>query len=476
MSYQEFLNQKSHLSGDFGFSPLWMPDKLFDFQKFLVEWACQKGRSAIFADCGLGKTFMQLAWAENVVKKTNKRVLILTPLAVAKQTCGEAEKLGVEVTRSRDGKFSSSQKIIITNYERLHYFNPHDFDGACCDESSIIKHWSGATQKKVTRFMAKKPYRLLCTATAAPNDWPELGTSSEALGELSFSDMRKRFFRQLDDKGQKKAFREQKDAEKKVSYYGKLSFRVSQSIGQWRLKNHAVNDFWKWVSSWARACQMPSDLGFSDEGFQLPPLIENDHIIHPDSPPDGFLFTLPAVGLQEEREERKRTLKQRVEFAASLVDHRDQAVVWCHYNAEGDALERAIPDAVQVAGKTPDEEKEEIYDAFLSGEQRVLITKPKIGAWGLNWQHCAHTVTFATHSYEQYYQSLRRFWRFGQKNPVRLDVIASEGEQRVLENMRRKSAQAQVMFAKMLKFMNQSQKITQKSKHQEEIEVPAWIQ
>jgi hypothetical protein len=453
-----------------------MPPQLFDFQQSLVTWAIRKGRAAIFADCGLGKSAMQLTWAENVARHTDKPVLILTPLAVSAQTIREGEKFGIECHRSSDG--SVPGRIVVTNYERLHLFNPADFAGVVCDESSILKSFQGSTRKEITRFMAKMPYRLLATATAAPNDYTELGNSSEALGELSYSDMLRRFFAQLDDKGQKREERLQQQAEAMVSananYYKKLAFRVSQTIGQWRLKHHAREHFWQWVASWARACRMPSDLGFSNDGFILPELTERDHVITA-PPPEGMLFSIPAFGLAEEREERKRTLHERCEFAAKLVDHDQPAVIWCHTNAEGDLLEQLIPDAAQIAGRTPDARKVELYEAFADGRQRVLVIKPKIGAWGLNWQHCAHVVTFASHSYEQHYQSVRRCWRFGQKRPVTVDVIATEGEARVLANMRSKSDRAALMFEQLVAQMNDATTINRINLYTNSTKVPQWL-
>jgi len=474
MTYQEFLQKKQQLEGNYGFDPVWMPSNLFDFQKSLVEWACRKGRAAIFADCGLGKTLMQLTWAENVARKTDGKVLILTPLAVAFQTVKEGGKFGIEVKHRREG-LQAGDRIVVTNYERLHYFKPDDFSGVVCDESSILKHYTGATQKQVTRFMAKTPFRLLCTATAAPNDYVELGTSSEALGELTNSEMLTRFFRYCDDKRQKKEMRDLELDERNGQYFGKLSYRVAQTIGQWRLKHHAVQSFWRWVASWARACRMPSDLGYSDNGFILPQLVERNHIIKPDTPPEGFLFCVPAFGLGEEREERKRTLKERCEFAVQLAKHEKPVVVWCHTNAEGDLLERLIPDSKQVAGRTPDDEKESIYNDFATGNLRALVIKPKIGAWGLNWQHCSHVVTFASHSYEQYYQSVRRCWRFGQKNPVTVDVIATEGEKRVMDNMTRKAQQADAMFTVLVKEMLQSQQVKLVNEYTRKEEIPSWL-
>lgn len=476
MNYSAFLERKRQLDGNHGFAPVWIPDWLFDFQKYLVEWATRTGRAAILADCGMGKGPMQLVWAQNVVQHTNKRVLIMTPLAVSHQTEREAERFGVDAKRSGDGK--PAAPITITNYEKLEHFDPDDYVGIVCDESSILKNFGGATRKLITRFGSKMPYRLLCTATAAPNDYIELGTSSEALGGLTYTDMLKRFFWQLDDKGQKRETTKQEQAEAIIrsdpSYYMKLAYRVAQTIGQWRLKHHAVIPFWRWVASWARACRNPADLGFDGKDFVLPPLVERDHII--EAPPaTGMLFVSPAFGMQEERAERRRTLDERCGFVADLVNHDRPAVVWCHMNDEGDRLEEVIPGALQVCGSMSDEQKVELYEAFQSKQLRVLVIKPKIGAWGLNWQHCNHVVTFASHSYEQYYQSVRRCWRFGQKQPVRLDVVATGGELRVLGNMRKKAEKANQMFDALVREMSQATRIERQNIYTNNLEVPSWL-
>jgi Helicase conserved C-terminal domain len=472
MDYDTFIDGKSQLGGNFGFKPTFVPDFLFDFQKDLLKWGIEKGKFAVFADCGLGKTAMQLVWCQNIVEKTNGNVLILTPLAVGSQTVREAAKFGIEVGRSHDGK--PNGKITVTNYEKLHLFNAADFVAVACDESSIIKHATGATQKAVTRFMLKLKYRSLWTATAAPNDFTELGTSSEALGNLNNSEMLTRFFKQMDAKTTDQYEKKINNLEKQANHFGKVSFRVSQAINGWRLKGHAHDHFWKWVCSWARACRKPSDVGFSDAGYDLPDLIEREHIVKPTTPPDGMLFTMPAFGLKEERDERRRTLKERCKLVADLVAHDKPAVVWCHMNSEGDYLEKIIPNSIQVSGALDDEEKELAYEKFLNQDNRVLILKPKIGAWGLNWQFCNHVVTFASHSYEQYYQSIRRCWRFGQKLPVTVDIIASEGEQRVRDNMSRKAAQADKMFAELVKQMNHAMTVERKKKNLI-VSAPSWI-
>ena len=476
-AYAEFLDRKAQLGGCSGFDPLWMPSFLFDFQRALVEWALLKGKAAIFADCGLGKTPMQLVWAQNVLEKTNKAVLILTPLAVGPQTVCEGEKFGIPTTRCRDGKHSGG--IVVTNYERLHYFDPNDFSGVVCDESSILKHFSGVIQSEVTRFMLKLPYRLLCTATAAPNDYIELGTSSEALGELGYTDMLSRFFRQTDNKPHRmqeiKEWRQERERQLDGNHFGKLSYRVHQSIGQWRLKGHAVLPFWRWVASWARAVRKPSDLGFDDGLFILPQKIEREHVVDPTTPPEGMLFTFPAFGLKEERDERRRTLNERCDLVAELVNHDRPAVVWCHLNIEGDRLERVIPGSVQVKGSMSDEAKEEAYAGFRSGSVRVLVTKPKIGAWGLNWQHCNHVVTFASHSYEQFYQSVRRCWRFGQERPVTVDIVSTTGEQYVRDNMARKAEACSEMFRELVACMTDAMRIDRSRDDREEVAIPSWV-
>lgn len=451
--YQAFLRSKMQLGGEHGFAPLWLPDWLFDFQQTLIDWSLRRGRAAIFADTGLGKTPMQLVWAENVVHKTGGRVLILTPLAVAAQTQREAKKFGIDARVSRDGALTSN--ILIANYDRLHYFRAEDFVGMVADESSILKNFDGATKAAVTEFMRRLPYRLLCTATAAPNDYIELGTSSEAIGELGFSDMLSRFFKKTE-----------KTWTRRDEYKGET----------WRFRGHAERDFWRWVCSWSRAVRKPSDIGGDDTPFILPSLTVDEHIIRASTPRDGCLFDLPAVGLREQREERRRTIGERCEKAASLVKDTSQpAVCWCHLNAEGDLLERLIPDAAQVAGRNSDEEKEATLESFARGDIRVLVTKPTIAGWGLNWQHCAHQTFFPSHSFEQWYQAVRRSWRFGQTKPVVVDVVASEGEADVMANLRRKQDAADVMFENLVQLMNDSMRVKVEPYRGGREEIPSWL-
>jgi hypothetical protein len=454
--YDAFLATKAQLDGDHGFDADYLPSSLFDFQRALVEWSVRKGRAAVLADCGLGKSLIEMVWAENVHAETGKPVMILTPLAVAGQFEREAEKFDLDVSRSHRGEIPAP--VIVTNYERLHLFDPDVFGGVVCDESSILKSFDGVRKTEITEFMRMIPYRLLGTATAAPNDYTELGTSSEALGYLGHMDMLSRFFTNRRGGTQ--------------NYHGK--YRIKQD--EWRFKGHAETAFWRWVSSWARSLRRPSDLGFSDDGFHLPELTVQEHVVTARKPPPGMLFDVPATNFFEEREERNRTIPERCEMVASLVSDTGQpAVIWCHLNAEGDLLESLIPDAKQVSGANSDDAKEETFAAFSSGDLRVLITKPKIGAWGLNWQHCNHVVYFPSHSYEQYYQAVRRCWRFGQERPVTVDIVETEGEARIQENLSQKAIQADRMFSELVSHMQDAMHVDRSFDFDTPMELPSWI-
>ena len=464
VEYSSFLDHKSQLGGMSGFDPLWMPTMLFDFQQYLVDWALRKGRAELMTDCGTGKTPMQLTWAQNVVEHTNKPVLVITPLAVGAQTIREGEKFGIQCTAAAKWD-KSSASIVVTNYERLHYFDPQDFAGVVLDESSILKSFDGVRRSEITEFMRTRQYRLLCTATAAPNDYIELGTSAEALGELGHTDMLMRFFKN-----------DQNTIQPMRKHLIGNNFRDPVPMTEkWRFKGHAEIPFWRWVCSWARAMRKPSDLGYADGKFILPELIEQQHLVEAHTLAEGMLFSVPAIGLKEQREERKRTMKERCQKVSELVDDDQPALVWCHANEEGDRLERSIEGSVQVSGKDSDEEKEEKFLAFSSGQARVLITKPKIGAWGLNFQHCHHVTFFPSHSFEQYYQGVRRCWRFGQTKPVKVDIITTEGEQSVLENLQRKASQADKMFTALVGQMSDALAIERSTKFEVKEEVPSWL-
>lgn len=466
IDYGTFLITKGQANCGNGFEPLFMPDFLFDFQKLLADWAVRRGRCALLEDCGLGKTAQEFVWAENVVRKTNGKVIIFTPLAVAAQHIREAEKFSIEAYRSNDGTAQSN--ITITNYEQIHKFNPDDFQGVVCDEASILKNFDGTTRKSVTEFMRKIRYRLLGTATAAPNDYIELGTLSEALGELGYMDMLGRFFK--NDQNTCKPIM--------LKLRGKTVIATAQNLedrAKWRFKGHAEIPFWKWVASWARACRRPSDMGCDDGKFILPPLVEREHVIKVEKLAEGFLFQLPAVGLDEQRDERRRSIKERCEKVAELVaSTKGQSLVWCHLNPEGDLLEKTIPDCQQISGSDSDESKEEKFIGFATGQIKNLVTKPRIGAYGLNLQNCAHVTFFPSHSWEQYYQGVRRCWRYGQKKKVVVDIVTTEGEQNVMRNLQRKAVAADKMFSELVKHMNQQINIEAQSKFEIEEELPVW--
>jgi len=435
--YQKFIENKKHLLGSFGFEPNYIPDIAFDFQRFIIEKAIRKGRTAIFADTGLGKTLIQLSIAKNIINHTNKKVLILTPLAVAFQFILEAEKLGIDdIEYSKDGKHT--KKIVVCNYERLHYFNENDFVGIILDESSILKNFDGKIKQEVTTFVKKIPYRFLSTATPSPNDFIELGTSSEALGYMGYMDMLGKFF---------------KNNQNSVD-------SNNRNIGEkFYLKPHAENDFFAWVNQWSIMVKMPSDLGFSNERYNLPKLIVNKHIIENQSMFDingqTTMFVPIAKSMTEVRLEQKQTEDKRCEKAIELASGKN-SVYWCNTNNESSILKHSDKDAVEIIGSQSIDKKEEILLAFAKGDIKRLITKAKMTSMGLNWQHCNHSVFFPTWSYEQYYQAIRRFWRFGQKNEVVIDMVISDGQTRVLEALQQKTKKAIELHKNLTENVNRS--------------------
>jgi len=437
MNYTEFLENKRHSIGNFGFEPNYFPDMAFDFQKHIIEKAVLKGRMAVFADTGLGKTLIQLSIAKNIVNHTNKKVLILTPLAVAFQFILEAEKLGIDdIEYSKDGKHT--KKIVICNYERLHYFDNKDFDGVILDESSILKNFDGKIKGQVTAFVKKIPFRYLSTATPSPNDFIELGTSSEALGYMGYMDMLGKFF---------------KNNQNSVD-------SNNRNIGEkFYLKPHAEKDFFAWVNQWSIMVKMPSDIGFSNERYNLPKLIINKHIVENQEMFDVngqiTMFTPIAKSMTEVRLEQKQTEAKRCEKAIELANGKT-SVYWCNTNNESSILKHSDKDAVEIIGSQSIDKKEEILLAFANGEIKRLITKAKMTSMGLNWQHCNHSVFFPTWSYEQYYQAIRRFWRFGQKNDVTIDMVISDGQTRVLEALQQKTAKAIELHENLTKNVNQT--------------------
>lgn len=437
MNYIDFIESKKHSIGEFGFDANYIPDIAFDFQKFIINKAVKKGRIAVFADTGLGKTLIQLSIAKNIIEHTNKPVLILTPLAVAFQFIIEAEKIGIDdIQYSKDGSFN--KKIVICNYERLHYFNSSDFVGVILDESSILKNFDGKIKSEVTYFVKKIPYRFLSTATPSPNDFIELGTSSEALGYMGYMDMLGKFF---------------KNNQNSVD-------SNNRNIGEkFYLKPHAEKDFFAWVNQWSIMCKMPSDLGFSNDRYVLPELIVNKHIVKNESVIDvngqSQLFNIVAKNFNEIRHEQKQTETQRCEKAIELAEGKT-SVYWCNTNNESSILKSMDKEAVEIFGSQSIEKKEEILLAFANGEIKRLITKAKMTSMGLNWQHCNHSVFFPTWSYEQYYQAIRRFWRFGQTKDVTIDMVISDGQTRVLKALEQKTKKAIELHDNLTKNVNRS--------------------
>tara|TARA_R110000737_G_scaffold112683_1_gene145822 strand:- start:1211 stop:2575 length:1365 start_codon:yes stop_codon:yes gene_type:complete len=435
MEYKEFLETKRHSIGSFGFEPSYIPDMAFDFQIEIIKRACLKGRMAVFADTGLGKTLIQLSLAQNVVNYTGGKILILTPLAVAFQFIIEAEKMGIDdIEYSKDGTHSKS--IVICNYERLHYFNSEDFKGVVLDESSILKNFDGKIKGQITSFVKKLPYRFLSTATPSPNDFIELGTSSEALGYMGYMDMLGKFFKNNQN-----------------SIDGK-----NRNIGEkFYLKPHAENNFFSWVNQWSIMAKMPSDLGFSDERYILPELIINKHVVKNDSllDVDGQIqmFNKPAKNFNEIRHEVKMTIDKRCQKALELAKDKT-SVYWVNRNDESKILKDSDKEAVEIIGSQSIDQKEEILRAFANGEIKRIITKAKMTGMGLNWQHCNHSVFFPTYSYEQYYQAIRRFWRFGQKRDVTIDMVISDGQTRVLEALQQKTEKAIELHKNLTKNVN----------------------
>jgi SNF2 family DNA or RNA helicase len=444
--YRKFLESKNFSNDNSGFEPLWLPKFLYDFQEKLTTWAIQKGKAAIFADCGLGKTPMQLVWAQNIVQKTNGKILIITPLAVSHQTLQEANKFGIKAVKTQSGTLDKG--INITNYERLKNFEAKEINGIVCDESSILKNFDGKTRRFITDFVHHIPYRLLCTATPAPNDFMELGTSSEALNQMTYNQMLGMFFINKNEPNQK-----------------------------WILKSHGQKRFWQWVSTWARAIRKPSDLNCNDDGFILPKLnVEHHRLKSHNKSNSRELFPQPAITLNEQRAERSSTIKDRCEYVASLIPRKRPFLIWCHLNNEGALLEHLIPDSIQVSGSDDAEIKEQRLIGFSSGEIRVLITKPRIGGFGLNWQHCSDMSFFPSHSHEQFYQASRRCWRFGQTRQVNCHIVATERESLVVQNMIRTEKQANEMYDGIVREMTEFQ-IGKKEtdEHNQKTRIPKWL-
>ena len=422
MKYEEFLESKRLVQKPCGFEPQDMNEHLFDFQRDIVSWACRKGRAAVFADCGMGKTIMQLSWADQVHKHHGGMVLIVAPLAVAAQTCREGYAFGIDVNRCRT-RDDLQDGINITNYEMLQHFEGVDFSGVVLDESSILKSYTGAIRNQIIDQFKFTPFKLACTATPAPNDYMELGNHSEFLGCMDRTEMLAMFF--IHDGG---------------------------DTSKWRLKGHASSKFWDWVSSWACMVTKPSDLGYDDGSFELPPLDIDTHVIDSGMNQDGRLFAVTETTLSEQQKARRSTIELKADRIAGYVNSSDDSwLIWCDLNAESEHLAKSIPDAVEVKGSDSPEWKEEAMMGFADGKYRVLVTKPSIAGFGMNWQHC-HKVAFCgmSHSYEQFYQAVRRCWRFGQTQPVEVHVFVTDLEESIVANVLRKKNDSEGMRVEMI--------------------------
>ncbi len=427
-SYQEFLDRKAIIDLPTGLTKVPdLPAAMFGFQRDITSWALKRGRAALFAGTGLGKSFMELAWAEAVYRETGRDILHFAPLAVSAQLAREADKFGI-MARQVHGQAECVSGDNITNYQKMDRFDLSRFGGVILDESSILKSTDGHYRSRLIKECAGIPFRLAATATPAPNDFMELGNHAEFLGVMSYTDMLATFF--THDGG---------DTQK------------------WRLKGHAEAEFWRWMASWAVMLRKPSDLGYEDGNYMLPPLHQHQHTVGVEYMPSletGLLFPMEAVTLQERLSARRCTVDQRVSLAATITPDDRPFVWWCNLNAESVALASIIPNAVELSGSDDERTKERKLVDFSEGRIRVLVTKPSIAGFGMNWQHCADTgFVGLSDSWEQVYQAIRRFWRFGQTKPVHVHFVAAETEGAVVANLRRKEADADRMADSMVKHM-----------------------
>lgn len=416
--YRAFLGSKAVAAPPVGFAvaPAALNPALFHFQRDIVAWALERGRAALFEERGLGKTAQQLAWAAEICRHTGRDVLIFAPLVVAAQTAGEGEKFGIPVTVCRDAA-DVRPGINIANYERLHLFEPSRFVGAVADESSIVKSYTGVTKRRLVEWFGRVDYGLACTATPSPNDTLELGNHAELLRVMSSHEMIARWF-----------------------------VADQSAMGTYRLKKHGAADFWRWVATWAVALRRPSDLGYADDGYDLPPLVTHNLTVEVDISTDtaGRIFRSPDLNATGLHREGRRTAAARAAAVAELVNAPERGgrecwAVWCNTDYEADELLARIPDAVEVRGPQPVEVKEARLTAFTRGQVRVLITKPRIAGFGLNWQHCAHTAFVGlSYSFEQLHQALGRLHRFGQAREVHAWIVAASTEGAVWAAVRRK--------------------------------------
>ena len=426
--YHQFLESKTIVDVPCGFEARDINPKLFNFQRDIVKWGLQRGRFAGWEDCGLGKSAQQLEWSHQVFKHTGKNILLLAPLAVSEQHADEARKFGIEQVKVCADQSEVEPGITITNYEKLHKFDASEFGGVALDESSILKSFDGKFRNRIIDSFRDTPFKSAWTATPAPNDFMELGNHAEFLGVMTRAEMLATFF--VHDGG---------------------------DTSKWRLKGHAEKDFWRWLCSWAINIRKPSDLGYSDDGFVLPPLKVIEEIVSSNHVSEGFLFPLPASSLGDRRSARRSSLSNRVNRSVEIANSsKEQFLVWCDLNDESKALSEAIDGAVEVTGSDSDEHKVETAKRFVRGDIRAVVTKGSIWGWGLNLQNSRNQIHCGvTDSAEEWYQKVRRQLRFGQKEEVRCWVVTSESEGAVVSNIKRKLADMDKMATETVKFMAQ---------------------
>ena len=454
-AYEDFLRSKeirAQLSGMTRVPEL--SAHLFPHQRATVEFLLKAGRGAAFLDTGMGKTAVELEYGKRIVEHENKPVLMLAPLAVGKQHMREAERFGVEASIARDQSDVTGARIYITNYERLHLFDRHAFGGLILDESSIVKSYTGKTTRALMEFGQEVRWKLPATATPAPNDHMELGQHAQFLGVMDSSEMLARWF-----------------------------IADQSEMGRYRLKRHGIKPFWSWVASWARCVGKPSDLGFSDEGFQLPPLNIHQHVVETDmtAGAEGMLFRIPDTSATSIHKEKRLTANDRAAKIAELVraEPNEPWMIWVETDYDADAITALLPEAVEVRGSMKPETKEERLDAFTQGSIRILVSKPSIAGFGLNWQHCARTAFVGlSFSYEMFYQAIRRFWRFGQRRPVECHIAMAETETAIWQTIQRKKADHETMKEEMFEAMRREVLVSQVKRAYsptQAAKLPAWM-
>ena len=450
MNYETFLSTKRKFAQPVGFSASDVSEDLFDFQRAVVEWSLARGRAAIFAGTGMGKTLMQLEWASKVARHAGAPVLILAPLAVSAQTVSEGRKFGFDITHCREAS-DINGPLNITNYERFERFDPSLFAGVVLDESSILKSHDGKTRTALIEAFRLTRYRLACTATPAPNDVMELANHAEFLGMSSRTEMLATYF--VHDGGETQ---------------------------KWRLKGHAEEPFFEWLASWSVMFRSPADLGFDDSAYQLPELRMHQHIVDAGEAPEGMLFAVEAQTLIERNRARKASTDTRAAAAAAIVnaEPNEPWLIWADLNAEADAVQALIPGAIQVAGRDEPDVKESRLNGFSQGDFRVLVSKPSIAGQGMNWQHCARVVFVGlSDSWEAYFQAIRRCWRFGQRRPVDCHIVISSAEGAVLKNIERKEREASKMLDAMVRqtqIHSSIRGVKYRAQNGIPMELPAW--